>query len=195
MLMVRLSNGITLPKVVLDAFNKSNSKMLCAIHKSLEDGKLTWKELRTTEWDLNLTQTIIEKNGWISDGGEFAILDEGGIVYKSNGSNFELEFDENDYMHINGEELVVHSHKAGFIGGRSKEDVDRLYRKALGYGYYDKDERFGEDGFTSTKKEITTTDFAKADKEQKITSTDLAAMEEMNNKLFDILMDKGEKTE
>lgn len=193
MLMVRLSNGITLPKVVLDAFNKSNSKMLCAIRKSLEDGKLTWKELRYTEWDLNLTQTIIEKNGWISDGGEFAILDEGGIVYKSNGSNFELEFDENDYMHINGEELVVHSHKAGFIGGRSKEDVDRLYRKALGYGYYDKDEKFGEDGFTSTKKVVSSKDIAEADKGQSLTTTEVKGINGINRNLMKKYKGKEEK--
>lgn len=39
MIMVRTSNGVSLPKDVLDAFEKSSNKMLCVIHKSMEDGK------------------------------------------------------------------------------------------------------------------------------------------------------------
>jgi len=193
MIMVRTSNGVSLPKDVLDAFEKSSNKMLCAIHKSLEDGKLGIRQLRTSQFDLKLIQTIIEQNGWNKEGGEFAILDENGIVYKSNGSTFEVEIDPNGYMHINGDELVVHSHSDGFVSGKTKEDVDRGYRRGLENFFYSKDKNFGEDGFTSTKTVVSTKDIAKADKEQAVTTTDTGSIKDLNQKILDILNGKGEK--
>lgn len=193
MLMVRLSNGVSLPKDVLEAFEKSNNKMLGAIHKSMEDGKLSLRELRTTQFDLKLIQTIIEQNGWHKEGGEFAIIDENGIVYKSNGSNFEVEIDPNGYMHINGDELVVHSHSDGFISGKTKEDVDRGYRRCLEMGFFGKDKNFGEDGFTSTKKVVSAKDIAEADKGQGITTTEVKGINGINRNLMKKYKGKEEK--
>lgn len=161
MIKVMLKNGeeVELPQEIFEAFKNSSNKMLAAIFRAPKDEKLSLRELRATPFDLKLIETIIKQNGWSKDiqgqnglqegKGEFAILDENGIVYKSNGSNFELEMDSNGYMHINGEELVVHSHKDGYIEGKTKESVDSRYRHCLEM-FYTRDKSFGENGFTST---------------------------------------------
>ncbi len=184
-IMVRLSNGVSLPKDVLDAFENSNNKILCAIYKSMEDGKLNTRELRTTQFDLKLIQTIVEQNGWNKDGGEFAILDENGIVYKSNGAKFELEIDSNGYMHINGDELVVHSHADGFVSGKTKEDVDKYYRRCLDMSFYKRDKNFGEDGFASNKRNVSAKDIAENDKEQDITTSEIGEVNSITKELMD----------
>lgn len=172
MLKIRLSNGLELPKDIVDAFEKSDNKMLCAIFKSNDDEKLSTRDLRTTRFDLGLIGKIIEENQWSENAKDFAIIDANGIVYKSEGSEFEAEFDENGYMHINQDELVVHSHKDGYISGTTKEDVDRRYRHLIDRQFYTQDPNFGENGFKS-KPKISAKDIAEADKDKKLTTGEI----------------------
>lgn len=173
-------------KDVLYAFKKSNNMILCAIFRSIKDGKLGLRELRTTQFDLKLIQTIIEQNGWNKDGKEeFAILDENGIVYESIGAKFNVEIDQNGYMHINDDELVVHSHKDGFVSGNTKEDVDKRYKRMVDMGFCYKDKNFGEDGFVSIKRNISSKEIAENDKKQKITTSEIGEINSITKKLIE----------
>ena len=152
MMMVKLSNGMELPKDIFDAFQNSGNNILCAVYKDGE--KFGTRDLKTTAFDLNLIMKIIEQNGWNKDGGEFAILDGNGVVYKSEGSNITVKADKNGYLYVNDDKLVIHAHKAGFAQGTTKEKLDQNYRRQIDMGFFYGDENFGDNGFTSKNKEI-----------------------------------------
>lgn len=148
MRMIKLPNEVALPKCVLKAFSESANDKLCVVYREA-DGNLFSKELNNTECDLKLIHSIITQNGFGDSGGEFAILNEKEIVYKSIGSDFKLEVDSEGYMHINNHEFVVHPHDYGFVGGPTKEDVDFTYTRGMKLGYWYYDFRFGPNGFIS----------------------------------------------
>lgn len=138
---------VELPECVLKALNESKNRRLFVVYKQ-PSGSLSSREIDLTVYDLKLLQSIIAQNGWIDGVGEFAILSEKGIVYKSLGSDFTLKTDSAGYMYINGNEYVVHSHKDGFVGGYTKENVDFVYRRYLQLEFWTPDKRFSASGFT-----------------------------------------------
>ena len=148
MLMVSLNNGIVLPKDIIDAFKSSDNKKLCSIFRSVNNAEIGTRELRTTKFDLELISKIINQDGWQKEGGEFIIIDDkGNSIYKSSKCEIEITKGENGYLYINGDELVLHSHEEGFIQGKTKEDLDKNYKRQVKLGFYNQDKNFGKDGF------------------------------------------------
>jgi len=149
---IRLSNGLDLPKEIVEGFINAENKKLCAVYLENEE-KLGVRVLRTTKFDLELIQDLISANKWNDEINDFMIIDEkGNILFATDGAKFKTKIDENGYIYINEDKLVVHSHSDGFTYGNSKEAVDRNYRKIVETFYMDTDENFGENGFVTNNK-------------------------------------------
>ena len=92
---IRLSNGLDLPKEIVEGFINAKNKKLCAVFLE-NDEKLGVRVLRTTDFDLSLIKRLISDNKWNEEIDDFMIIDEcGNILFATDVAKFKTKTDKN----------------------------------------------------------------------------------------------------
>lgn len=142
MAMVELATNISLPIEIVNGLNASDNRMLCLLY--CVNGETKKIDISINRRQLEYLSKVVKDNS--VNGYDFILVTDKGKVYSSLKGEQDIMIDDNDYIFI-GDNMVIHSHEAGYVFGEDINDVNEHYLQEVKEGRHTMSNSFSRNGF------------------------------------------------